>query len=77
MASLLSPMRPSNELAKPFRKQAPEPPQQADQNPEADERILKLRHLEERYEASEGEIDERDPEDDLREKLQDLPPEGN
>jgi hypothetical protein len=77
MASLLSPERPSDELLEPFRKQTPEPPQQADKNSEDKETVLELRSLQDYHQPGKGQVDEQDSEDDFREKLEDLPPNRN
>jgi hypothetical protein len=41
---LLSPVRPSDQFPKPFGKQAPEPPEQSDENAENKKDGLELRH---------------------------------
>src|SRR5208337_1616454 len=65
MASLLTPERPSDQLPKPFRKQAPQPPQQADKNSKDNESVLELRRLYECHKAREGHVAENDSEGDL------------
>jgi len=70
MASLLSPKRPSDELLEPFRKQAPQPPQQADKNSEDKETVLELRSLQECRKPDKSQVDKHDSEDDLCEKLE-------
>src|ERR1700721_743722 len=77
MASLLPPMRPPDKFPKPFGKQGPEPPENAEQNPEGNESALEFGHPYYCDESGNREVNEHDPEGDLCEKLERLPPERN